>query len=158
MRSEIQPAKDPKCTVRVLLTAAVVLTALRAATLPSYAGQMITEQQARVAVAQFVQGPMFACVDKRAPPYTHADYAQCMADIKAADPDIKPVTAAKTEEILSHIRESLLVVSGDTHYCGVIREPTWILMWDSAEVANTLFGGYPVMIDARTGKVRDCRS
>jgi hypothetical protein len=66
----------------------------------------------------------------------HAAYAECMAAV-----DTTPVTAAKTAEILSHIRESLLVIRGDTHYCGVIREPTWILIWDSAQAANTWFGG-----------------
>jgi hypothetical protein len=137
---------------KVLITP-VVLIALSAAILPTYAAQMMTKQQARVAAAQFVQGPMFACVDQSAAPYTHADYAACMAGIGKMR-----VTAAKTAEILGHIRESLLVVRGDTQYCGIIREPTWILIWDSAEAAETWFGGYPVMIDARTGKVRDCRS
>jgi hypothetical protein len=62
-----------------------------------------------------------------------------------------------TPRVLSHIRESLLVVRGDTGYCGVIREPTWILIWDSPEAAEW-HGGHPVMINARTSKVLDCRS
>jgi hypothetical protein len=68
-----------------------------------------------------------------------------------------PAADKSVKEILSHIREALLAVRGDTQYCGPIREPTWILMWDSPEAAQW-FGGYPVMINARTGKVLDCRS
>ncbi len=67
-----------------------------------------------------------------------------------------PAADKSVAEVLSHIRDSLLVVRGDTHYCGVIREPTWILLWDSAEAAEG-YGGYPVMINARTGMILDRR-
>ena len=46
---------------------------------------------------------------------------------------------------------------GDTSYCGAIREPTWIFIWNTEESASW-FGGYPVIVNARTGKVLDCRS
>ena len=96
---------------------------------------MMTEQQARLKAAQWVRGPMFGAeVSVRGP---------------AAD---KSLT-----EVINHIREAVLAVRGDTRYCGLIREPTWILMWDSVEAAEW-HGGYPVMINARTGKVIDCRS
>ena len=95
----------------------------------------LSEAQARLKAAEWVRGPMFA------------------ADRSARGP------AADTplEQVLGHIRESLLVVRGDAHYCGVIREPTWILMWDD-DASAAWNGGYPVMINARTGKVVDCRS
>jgi hypothetical protein len=98
-------------------------------------GEPLTEQQARIKAAQWVRGPMFG------------------ADRSASGPAADKSLA----EVLSHIRESLLAVRGDTRYCGVIREPTWILIWDSEEAA-AWYGGYPVMINARTGKVLDCRS
>ena len=95
----------------------------------------LTEQQARLRAAQWVRGPGFA-----------------------KDRSVRGPAADKSvAEILSHIREAVLAIRGDTRYCGIIREPTWILMWDSAEAADWN-GGYPVMISARTSKVVDCRS
>jgi hypothetical protein len=95
----------------------------------------LTEPQARVVAAQFVRGPMFA-IDRstRGP---------------AAD---KPLA-----EVANHLWLSLLVARGDTGYCGIVREPTWVFMWNTEESASW-FGGYPVMVNARTGKVLDCRS
>jgi hypothetical protein len=110
--------------------------------------RLMAEQQARIAAAEWVQGPMFGCVD----PDARANPA-CVAETVGST----RVTATRTAEILSHIRESLLAVRGDTQYCGIIREPTWILIWDSEESARW-YGGYPVMINARTGMVMDCRS
>ena len=94
----------------------------------------LTEQQARLKAAEWVRGPMFA-----------------------QDRSLRgPASNKSVAEVLSHIRESLLVVRGNTGYCGVIREPTWILIWDNPESADWN-GGYPVMINARTGHVLDCR-
>ena len=95
----------------------------------------LTEQQARLKAAEWVRGPMFA-----------------------QDRSLRGPAADKSvDDILSHIRESLLVVRGNTGYCGIIREPTWILIWDDAASADWN-GGYPVMVNARTGNVLDCRS
>jgi hypothetical protein len=120
--------------MRIALVAAIVLIGLATLSTTSRAGPL-TEQQARLEAAQWVRGPMFS------------------EDRSSRGPGADKTVA----EILSHIRESLLVVRGNTGYCGVIREPTWILIWDSAEAAEW-YGGYPVMINARTGKVWDCRS
>ena len=95
----------------------------------------MTEQQARLKAAQWVRGPRFS------------------GDQSARG----PAGDKSLAEILNHIREAVLAMRGDTQYCGVIKEPTWILMWNSAEAADWN-GGYPVMINARTGKVIDCRS
>ena len=112
----------------ILLTIMGLLSAVPATAAP------LTEAQARQKAAEWVRGPMFG-----------------------ADRSARGAAAEKPlDQVLDHIRESLLVVRGDTHYCGVIREPTWILMWDDAESAA--WTGYPVMINARTGKVLDCRS
>ena len=74
----------------------------------------LTEQQARLRAAQWVRGPGFA-----------------------EDRSVRGPAADKSvAEILSHIREAVLAIRGDTRYCGIIREPTWILMWDSAEAAD----------------------
>ena len=120
-------------TMRIALVTAITLIAMTSVNTVQAAP--LTERQARIKAAEWVRGPMFA-----------------------QDPSMRGPAAAKSlHEVLSHIRESLLVARGDTRYCGVIREPTWILMWDSAEAAEW-YGGYPVMINARTGKVLDCRS
>jgi hypothetical protein len=112
----------------------VAIAAAFLATLPAYAASL-TEQQARIAAAQFVRGPMFA-IDR-------------LARGDAAD---KPLA-----EVASHLWLGLLVVRGDTGYCGAIREPTWVFIWNTEESASW-FGGYPVMVNARTGKIMDCRS
>jgi hypothetical protein len=104
------------------------------ASLPAYAASL-TEQQARIGSAQFVRGPMFA-----------------------TDRSTRGEAANKSlEEVASHLWLGLLVVRGDTGYCGAIREPTWVFMWNTEESASW-FGGYPVMVTARIGKVLDCRS
>ena len=94
----------------------------------------LTEQEARLKAAEWIQDRAI-----------HADPA-------------KPGPAAKKSvfEILSHIREGLLVVRGNTGYCGVIRKRTWILILD--EEGRSWNGGNPVMINAHTGKILDCRS
>jgi len=119
--------------MRRTLVAATVLMAIAAGNTVEAAP--LSERQARLKAAEWVRGPMFA------------------QDRSARG----PAAVKSLDEVLGHIRESLLVVRGDTRYCGVIREPTWILLWDSAEAA-AWSGGYPVMINARTGKVLDCRS
>lgn len=136
-----------------MIAAVISLTLLVATMVSASATDLMTEREARLAAAEFVQGPMFSCVDLRSVSRNSADYAKCTAGL--GNPRATP---AKTAEILSHIRDSLLVIRGDTHYCGGIREPTWILLWDSADAAKTWFGGYPVMVNARTRKVVDCRS
>jgi len=98
----------------------------------------LTEQQARLKAAQFALGSMFG-----------GDHYDAGPAVGQGDKSVA--------EILSHIRESLLAVRGSTSYCGVIREPTWILTWDATAEAKW-FGGYSMLINARTGKVRDCRS
>ena len=113
------------------ITGPLTAIALMLAASPSLA-QGLTEQQARLKAAEFLHGPMFS------------------QDRSSHNID-KPVP-----EILNHIRDSLLVVRGDTHYCGVIKEPTWLLLLDHEAI--DWFGGYPLMINARTGKVLDCRS
>jgi hypothetical protein len=65
---------------------------------------------------------------------------------------------AKTKELLDHIRpgQALFMVRGDTGHCGKIKEPIWIIIGD--DKFAEMNGGYPVLINARTGKVMDCRS
>jgi hypothetical protein len=120
--------------MRVGLITVMALTGFTIGGATAHARPM-TEQQARLKAAQWVRGPMSAQ--------------------EAADRG--PAADKSLVEVLSHIRESLLVVRGNTGYCGIIREPTWILIWDDAESA-AWYGGYPVMINARTGQVLDCRS
>ena len=94
----------------------------------------LTEQQARLKAAQWLRGPGFS-----------------------ADPSVRgPEADRSIPEILEHIRDALLVVRGNTGYCGAILEPTWILIFNHE--ASSWNGGYPMMINARTGKVLDCRS
>jgi hypothetical protein len=88
--------------MRITQIAALVLTGLATLITRVEAGPL-TEQQARLKAAQWVRGPMFS------------------EDRSAAGPAANKSVA----EILSHIRESLLAVGGNTGYCGVIREPTW---------------------------------
>src|SRR5512139_903470 len=103
-------------TMRVALVIATALVAI--ALVSTVPAAPLTEQQARIKAAEWVRGPMFA-----------------------HDPTMRGPAAEKSiPEVLSHIRESLLVVRGDTRYCGIIREPTWILMWDSTEAAEW-YGG-----------------
>jgi hypothetical protein len=94
---------------------------------------LLTERQARIVAAEFVRGPMFG------PPGEKG-----------------PAAALSVAEIVGHIQESYLAVRGTSSYCGAIAAPTWIVIFDRASAA--WFGGYPMLIDARGGKVRDCRS
>jgi hypothetical protein len=76
-------------------------------------------------------------------------------------------TSQSADMPLSKIKEyflfSILANRGTTSYCGVIRQPTWVIGinpdktggWRTGEAWN---GGYPFLIDAMTGKILDCRS
>ena len=97
----------------------------------------LTEQQARVAAAQFVKGSGFG---------PNGGQVIQVPDGSTADRSVA--------EIAGHLSLALLVVRGET---GSIQEPTWVFIWNTEEFA-AWFGGYPVMINARTGKVLDCRS
>jgi hypothetical protein len=68
-----------------------------------------------------------------------------------------PAADRSVAEIAGYLSLALLVIRGETGCCGPIREPTWVFIWNTEESAAWL-GGYPVMINARTGKVLDCRS
>jgi hypothetical protein len=122
--------------VKFLTTLLVVLTF---ATTTAAAGPL-SEEQARTAAARFVKGFGFG-----------PNGGQVIVV-----PD-GPAASKTVEEIAGHLQQSLLVLRGETGYCGPIRQPTWVFIWDSAEAASW-FGGYPVMVNARTGKVLDCRS
>jgi hypothetical protein len=122
-------------TIAIAFGAIVLSTILN----PTHAASL-TEQQARIAAARFVRDFGFG---------PNGGQIIRVPDGPAAG---KPLT-----EIANHLWLSLLVVRGDTGYCGAIREPTWVFIWNTEESASW-FGGYPVMINARTGKVLDCRS
>jgi hypothetical protein len=109
-------------------------------TMPVHAGGLLSEQQARIAAAKFVRGYGFGPNGGQVIPFP---------DSPAADKSL--------EEIAEHLYLALLVTRGDTGYCGIIREPTWVFIWNTEESASW-FGGYPVMVNARTGKILDCRS
>jgi hypothetical protein len=68
-----------------------------------------------------------------------------------------PAADRSVAEIAGHLSLALVVVRGETGYCGTIREPTWIL-FGTPRNPPQWFGGYPVMMNARTGKVLDCRT
>ena len=125
--------------MRVRTTIAAVAVALLTILSPAYAGSL-TEQQARIAAAQFVRGFGFGPNGGQVIPV----------------PDL-PAAGKSLEEVASHLWLGFLVMRGDTGYCGAIREPTWVFIWSTEESASW-FGGYPVMVNARTGKVLDCRS
>jgi hypothetical protein len=128
---------------------------------PAIAAEL-TEQQARIIAAWWVQGTVFEQSQ------TDAD-ATWDAYRRAPNPPYTKMMSAKTRELLSNIEQALLVVRGDTGYCGKIKEPTWVIagyregLRDPSDGVNygefsKLHGGNPVMINARTGKVIDCRS
>jgi len=121
--------------IRIAMAAVAFSTILG----PAYAGSL-TEQQARIAAAQFVRGVGFG-----------PNGGQVIAV-----PDL-PAAGKSLEEVASHLLLGFLVMRDDTGYCGAIREPTWVFIWNTDETASW-FGGYPVMVNARTGKVLDCRS
>ena len=118
--------------MRIVILAASLLTAF-ATTSTIARAATLTEQQARLKAAEWIREQLIS-----------ADRS------KAA-----PATDKTVFEILKHIRDSLLVVRGNTSYCGKIRKSTWILVFD--QEARPWNRGNPVLIDARTGKVLDCR-
>ena len=109
----------------------------------------LTEQQARITAAWWVQGSVF----KEA---TEGADAAWDAYRRSPNPPYSKMMNVKTRELLGHIEQALLVVRGDTDYCGKIKEPTWVII--GYKEFSELHGGNPVMISARTGKVMDCRS
>ena len=76
-------------------------------------------------------------------------------------------TSESPDTPLSKIKEyflfSILSSRGTTTYCGELHRPTWVIGispdktqgWRTGGAWN---GGYPVLIDAMTGKIWDCRS
>ena len=122
--------------IKFLSALVMVLTCFTA----TYAAGLLTEDQARTAAAKFVKGFGFGPNGGQVIPVPNS-----------------PAASKSLEEVASHLRLALLVTRGDTRYCGIIREPTWIFIWNTEEAASW-FGGYPVMVNAHTGKVLDCRS
>lgn len=118
--------------MRIVVLAASLLVAL-ATTSTLARAATLTEQQARLKAAEWIRGHSISADHSKAGP--------------AADKTVF--------EILKHIRDSLLVVRGNTSYCGKIRKQTWILVFD--QEARPWNGGNPILVDARTGKVLDCR-
>jgi len=104
--------------IRIAMAAVAFSTILG----PAYAGSL-TEQQARIAAAQFVRGVGFGPNGGQVVPV----------------PDL-PAAGKSLEEVASHLWLALLVMRGDTGYCGVIRESTWVFMWNTEESASW-FGG-----------------
>jgi hypothetical protein len=94
----------------------------------------LTEQQARLKAAEWVR----------------------QHGISADASKAGTATEKTVFEILGHIRDGLLVVRGNTGNCGIIRRRTWVLIFDHE--ASSWNRGNPVMIDARSGKVLECRS
>lgn len=133
--------KNAMKTIIALLGVLVLESAVHAA-------EPLTERQARITAAWWVQGTVFD--DVRGAEAVWASYRGSVNLTSAK------MSTPRTKELLTHIDESLLAVRGDTGYCGEIKEPTWVIIGDK-EFAE-LNGGYPVMINARTGKVVDCRS
>jgi hypothetical protein len=120
------------------MKALTILLVILATTTTALTAGLASEEQARLAAARFVKG-------------FGPDGGQVITV-----PD-GPASGKSVEEIARHLRLGLLVQRGQTGYCGPTREPTWVFIWDTEEAA-AWFGGYPVMINARTGKVLDCRS
>lgn len=114
---------------------------------PAMAAEL-TEQQARITAAWWVQGSIFG--GEQNPDAAWDAYR------RSPNPPYSKMMNAKTREILSDIEQALLVVRGDTGYCGKIKEPTWVVI--GYKEFSKLNGGNPVMINARSGKVVDCRS
>jgi hypothetical protein len=119
--------------MRIVLIAASILIAL-ATTSTTVTAATLTEQQARLKAAEWIR--------------EHG--------ISADRSKAGPATDKTVFEILGHIRDGLLAVRGTTSYCGKIRKRTWIIVFD--QETRSWNGGNPVLIDARTGKVLDCRS
>jgi hypothetical protein len=117
----------------------LVIAGILSATSAASAGQL-SEDQARRAAALFVRDFGFGSEGGQV--------------IRVPD---GPLAEKSLDEIASHFEQILLVVRGSTGYCGIIKDPTWVLIWDSS-APKSWFGGNPVMINARTGKPLDCRS
>ena len=62
--------------------------------------------------------------------------------------DARRIAAATASADAKSVKEIYLVIRGDTGGCGRIQAPTWFV---------TFKEGMQVYVDARTGKVRDCR-
>jgi hypothetical protein len=109
----------------------------------------LTEEQARITAAWWVQGTLFE---------QSQEGADAVWDKYRRSPNLPygKMLNSKTRELLGHIQQALLVGRRDTGYCGKIQEPTWVII--GYKEFSDLNGGYPVMINARTGKVIDCRS
>jgi hypothetical protein len=118
----------------------IVLLAILGSTTTALAAKSLSEDQARAAAAGFVKGFGFGPNGGQIIPV----------------PD-GPAAKKTIEEVAAHLKLAFLVTRGETGYCGPIREPTWLFLWDTEEAASW-HGGYPVMVNARTGKVLDCRS
>jgi hypothetical protein len=119
--------------MRAALITAIVLTAI-ATPSTKVAAASLTEQQARLKAAEWIR--------------EHS--------VSADRSKVGPAAGKTVFEILSHIREGLLVLRGNTGYCGIIRKRTWVLIFDRE--ASSWNGDNPVMIEARTGKVLECPS
>jgi hypothetical protein len=134
-------AVQARCWGTVSMKRRTIIAAVAfAVSIESASARSLTEQQARVAAAQFVKGFGFG---------PNGGQVIQVPDAPAADRSVA--------EIAGHLSLALLIVRGETGYCGPIREPTWVFIWNTEESA-AWNGGYPVMINARTGKVLDCRS
>jgi hypothetical protein len=97
----------------------------------TYAAGLLNKDQARIAAAKFIKGYCFGPNGNEIVPH----------------PD-SPAASKSLNEIALWL--GLLVTRGDTGYCGPVREPTWIFIWNTEE-SPSWFGGYPVMVNARTG-------
>lgn len=86
----------------------------------------------------------------------HAALNETQARLAAAE-EVEKGASEGYEKIFLHLSRGILINSGKTPHCGPITTPTWLFMWDTAE-ASKWYGGYPVLINARTGKAMDCRS
>lgn len=72
--------------------------------------------------------------------------------------DARKIAATSAGMDTSDISEVYLIVRGDTGGCGRIETPTWVVMFKSEVPGGAEMGLAPeVFIDARTGKVRNCR-
>jgi hypothetical protein len=107
-----------------------VLVAILMSASAVHAGEFITEHQARVTAAWWVQGTVF---DDFVHPPNGSRGADAVWDAYriSANPTYAKMSTPRTKELLTHIDESLLAVRGNTGYCGEIKEPTWIIIGDT---------------------------
>ena len=127
-----------------------MLLAISLSSLQAMAAEL-TEQQARITAAWWVHGSIFEEMSE-----SQGTDGAWDAYRRSPNPSFSKMMNAKTKELLGHIDQALFMVRGDTGYCGKINEPTWVISGDKEFL--DLNGGNPVMINARTGKVVDCRS